>query len=105
MTRLDAAAGAAWGYDPAMRSMPTLLLLLSFPAGAIGYVVSSQLFAALALPEPALTFLVLFGPLLIAGLVMVPFLIPFFDRKAKEDLAAHRRRQESEAKGGDEAEE
>jgi hypothetical protein len=88
-----------------MRSMPTILLLLSFPAGAIGYVVSSQIFASLGLPEPAQTFVVLFAPLLIAGLVMVPFLVPFFDRKAKEDLAAYRRRQESEVKSDDEADE
>jgi hypothetical protein len=32
----------------------------------------------------------LFVPLLIGGLCMLPFLIPFVDRKAKQDLAAHR---------------
>jgi len=35
--------------------------------------------------------LVAFGSLFIAGLVMMPFLIPFFDSKAKQDLAAHAR--------------
>ena len=32
-------------------------------------------------------------PLFVAGLVMLPFLIPFFDRKAKADLAAYRQSQ------------
>jgi hypothetical protein len=74
-----------------VRSLPTILLILSFPAGAIGYAVAAGVLAGLPLAEPAHGFLVLFGPLFIAGLVMVPFLVPFFDRKAKEDLAAYRR--------------
>ena len=36
-------------------------------------------------------------PLLIGGLCMLPFLIPFFDRKAKQDLAAYRASQASAA--------
>ena len=43
--------------------------------------------------------LALFVPLLVAGLCMMPFLIPYLDRKAKADLAAHRR--EEAEKSGD----
>ena len=87
------------GYDPGMRALPTILLVLSFPAGLVGYTVAASVFSGMPLQEPLKGFLVLFGPLLIAGLVMVPFLIPFFDRKAKEDLAAHRRTKGSTADG------
>jgi hypothetical protein len=34
-------------------------------------------------------------PLFVAGLVMLPFLIPFFDRKAKQDLAEYARTREA----------
>ena len=34
--------------------------------------------------------LLIFVPLFVAGLCMVPFLIPFVDRMAKRDLEAHR---------------
>ena len=34
--------------------------------------------------------LLIFVPLLVAGLCMVPCLIPFVDRMAKRDLEAHR---------------
>jgi hypothetical protein len=40
---------------------------------------------------------VLFVPLLIAGLCMMPFIIPFLDRKAKQDLADYRRTQAANA--------
>jgi hypothetical protein len=39
--------------------------------------------------------LFLFVPLFLAGLFMLPFLIPFFDRKAKAALAEHARSQEA----------
>jgi hypothetical protein len=42
---------------------------------------------------------VLFVPLFAAGLVMVPFLIPFIDRKAKADLAAYRATQPTATHG------
>jgi hypothetical protein len=35
-------------------------------------------------------------PLFVAGLCMVPFLLPLFDRMAKRDLAAHRAQQAAE---------
>jgi hypothetical protein len=72
-------------------SLPTVLLILSFPAGALAYIGATQVLAALPLDRGISAFLVLVAPLFVAGLVMVPFLIPFFDRKAREDLAVHRR--------------
>ena len=51
------------------------------------------------MPEWLQGFLVLFAPLFVAGLVMIPFLIPFFDRKAKADLAEYRRATGSSADG------
>jgi hypothetical protein len=39
----------------------------------------------------------MFVPLLVGGLFMMPFLIPFFDRKAKQDLEAYRRSKETSA--------
>jgi hypothetical protein len=74
-----------------MRSLPTILLILSFPAGAVAYVVATRVLSSLALPAGIGEFLVLIAPLFVAGLVMVPFLIPWFDRKAKADLAEYRR--------------
>lgn len=68
--------------------MPTILLLLAFPAGAVGYLVGAAVLGAV-LPA-ALQGLVPFAALLVAGLLMLPLLIPFFDRKAKADLAAYR---------------
>jgi hypothetical protein len=44
----------------------------------------------MTLPPDARSLVVLFVPLFAAGLVMMPFLIPFIDRKAKADLAAYR---------------
>jgi hypothetical protein len=74
-----------------VRSLPTILLVLSFPAGALAYVVATWVLSALPLAEGLQGFLILVAPLFVAGLVMIPFLIPFFDRKAKADLAEHRR--------------
>ena len=53
------------------------------------------------MPNGLQEFLILIAPLFVAGLVMVPFLIPFFDRKAKADLAEHRRAMASAAEDGD----
>lgn len=78
-----------------MRSLPTILLILSFPAGAVAYVVAARILGDLPLDPGVRAFLVLLAPLFVAGLVMLPFLIPFFDRKAKADLAEHRRATES----------
>ena len=72
-------------------SRPTLLAILSLQAAAIGYAVSMAILTS-ALPVrggPA-DLLLIFVPLLVAGLCMVPFLIPYVDRMAKRDLEAHR---------------
>ncbi len=82
-----------------MRFVPNILLILSLPAGMAGYWVGVQVVSAV-LPDQALGIVMLFVPLLIAGLFMLPFLVPFIDRKAKQDLAAYRARQGSEEDGG-----
>jgi hypothetical protein len=82
-----------------MRFVPSILLVLSLPAGLLGYALAVWVIKAVA-PEQANGVLILFVPLLVAGLCMLPFLVPFFDRKAKADLAAYRRDQEASAKGG-----
>jgi hypothetical protein len=89
--RRDRRRGGPPGYDRRMRSLPTVLLILSLPAGAIAYVVATWMLSTLDLPNGLQQFLILIAPLFVAGLVMVPFLIPYFDRKAKADLADHRR--------------
>lgn len=81
--------------------LPEILLVLSLPAGAIGYALATRVLVFL-LPGAAQGILVLFVPLLVAGLCMLPFLVPFFDRKAKQDLEAHRRQQETAPKPRDE---
>ena len=79
-----------------MRShLPTIVLALSLPAGLIGWFVGS---AALQGLLPGNTgILALFVPLLVAGLCMMPFLIPWLDRKAKADLAEIQERRAREA--------
>ena len=73
-----------------MKAGPTILAILSLPAGAVGYVVSSALLSSLSLPPGLGDLLLIFVPLLIAGLCMVPFIAPALDRQAKRDLEAHR---------------
>lgn len=82
-----------------MRSMPTILLILSLPVGAVAYVLAAEFLGSLQLPEATRGFLVLLVPLFVAGLAMLPFLIPFFDRKAKADLAELARQREVAADG------
>src|SRR3954469_5090657 len=69
------------------RNVPTILLALSLPAGLLGYLLGGRLVAAVA---PGSTLVELFVPLFIAGLCMMPFLVPWLDRRAKADLAAIR---------------
>jgi flagellar biosynthesis protein FliQ len=69
---------------------PKILAILSLPAAVIGYAVGVAILSALPLPEGIADLALLFVPLLIAGLCMVPFLIPLVDRMAKRDLEAHR---------------
>lgn len=79
-----------------MKYMPEALAVLSLPAGAVGYIVTAQILGRLSLGGAG-DILMLFVPLLVAGLVMLPFLIPYFDRKAKQDLEVIRQRKAAEA--------
>lgn len=72
-----------------MPSTPTILLIVSIPAGILGYILGVRLIAALPLAPSVQQVLAMIVPLFIAGLCMLPFIIPFFDRMAKRDLAAH----------------
>jgi hypothetical protein len=76
-------------FEP-VKSRATVLAILSLPAAAIGYVVSSAILSALSMPIGAAELVLLIVPLFVAGLCMIPFLVPFMDRMAKRDLEAHR---------------
>jgi len=76
-----------------MPSRPTLLFILALPVGAVVYTVAARAIEELFPKEPILSLLI---PLFFAGLAMMPLIIPFFDRKAKQDLAEYRRQQETE---------
>jgi hypothetical protein len=82
-----------------MRHLPTILLVFALPAGIVGYAIGASLVTAL-LPGETLGILGAFVALFVAGLCMVPFLVPFIDRKAKADLASHRRDVALEAGNG-----
>src|SRR5689334_3942003 len=82
-----------------MPSLPTLLLVLSFPAGAVAYALTVQGLEALQLSGDGREIVMLFVPLFVAGLVMMPFLIPYIDRRAKQDLAAINRVKSDEPSG------
>jgi hypothetical protein len=77
--------------------MPLVLLILSLPVGAVVYALTAEVLDAMGLKDAGQGLLALFVPLFVAGLAMIPLLIPFFDRKAKADLAAYRRSQEAAA--------
>jgi hypothetical protein len=71
-----------------VRYLSAILLVLSLPAGALGYALGTRMVEAVAFPEPVQGILALFLPLFIGGLFMIPFVAVFFDRMAKRDLAA-----------------
>jgi hypothetical protein len=77
-----------------MPSRPTLLFILALPVGAVVYTAGARVMEELFPKEPILSLLI---PLFFAGLAMMPLIIPFFDRKARQDLAEYRRQQEAEA--------
>jgi hypothetical protein len=77
----------------------TILAILAFPAGVIGFAVTSAVLTGLGLPDA----LLLIVPLFVGGLCMAPFLLPLFDRMAKRDLAAHRAQQAADAADEDES--
>ena len=78
-----------------MTSAPIVLGILSLVAAAVGYAVAVAVLSALPLPKGLADLLMIFVPLLIAGLCMVPFLVPLVDRMAKRDLEAHRNSSEA----------
>jgi len=65
-----------------------LLLVVAIPVALGAYLLTGQVIAGLALPAGLHELLVIFLPLLIAGLCAVPFIAPFVDLKAKQALAA-----------------
>jgi hypothetical protein len=73
-----------------VKARTTILAILSLPAAALGYAVAVAVLSALPLPEGLDDLMLIFVPLLVAGLCMVPFLVPLVDRMAKRDLEAHR---------------
>ena len=82
------------------RHLPTILAMLSLPAGLAAYLVTGLILTNVA-PSLALTVVGLFVPLFVAGIVMIPFVAPWFDRRAKADLA--RIQAEREQRGPDDS--
>jgi hypothetical protein len=77
-------------------SKPTALAILAFPAGAIGYILTAAVLSGFALPSGVRDAMLMIVPLFVAGLCMMPLLLPLFDRMAKRDLAALRAQQAAE---------
>jgi hypothetical protein len=67
--------------------LPDILAVLSIPVGIAVYLATAAVIAAVA-PGLAPTIVGLFVPLFVAGVCIIPFVAPWFDRKAKADLAA-----------------
>ena len=80
-----------------MITRPKLFAILALPAGAIGYLVASTVLSGLDLADGMRNALLLFVPLFVAGLCMLPFFIPLFDAMAKRDLAEIHARQAADA--------
>jgi hypothetical protein len=68
------------------RRLPDLLAILSLPVGVAAYLLTGTVLQAVA-PSLSPTIVGLFVPLFVAGLCMIPFVAPWFDRRAKADLA------------------
>ena len=78
-----------------MSARTKIWAILALPAAVIGFAVSTAILSSL-LPRSGLAdLIILIVPVLIAGLCMVPFVIPALDAMAKRDLAAHRAATES----------
>src|SRR4026209_3013891 len=84
-------------------SRPTILAILALPAGAMGFVLTTNFLSGLGLPQGAEAVVLLLVPLFVAGLCMAPFLLPLFDRMAKRDLAAIRAQRAAESADGADA--
>jgi hypothetical protein len=80
---------------------PKLFALVALPAGAIGYLMASTILSGLDLADGVRNALLLFVPLFVAGLCMLPFFIPLFDAMAKRDLAEIQARRAAEGPTGD----
>jgi hypothetical protein len=80
---------------------PKLFAILALPAGAIGYAVASSILSGLDLADGVRNALLLFVPLFVAGLCMLPFFIPLFEAMAKRDLAEIHARRAGEDPPGD----
>ena len=64
-----------------------VLLVLAFPVGLAAYLITGSLLTSAGLAGAAGGLLLVFLPLLVAGLCALPLLIPFVDWKAKQALA------------------
>ena len=73
-----------------MKAAPIVLVVLALIAAVVGYAVAVAVLSALPLPKGLADLVILVVPVFIAGLCMVPFVAPLFDRMAKRDLEAHR---------------
>jgi uncharacterized protein YqgC (DUF456 family) len=78
------------------RYLRTALAILSLPAGLIGYLATAAVIGAVS-PALVTTIVGIFVPLFVAGLCMIPFIAPWFDAKAKEDLEHIRAMRERDA--------
>jgi len=73
-----------------VKASSIVLVVLALVAAVVGYAVSYVVISALPLPAGLAQLAVLFVPVFIAGLCMIPFVAPLLDRMAKRDLEAHR---------------
>jgi predicted lipid-binding transport protein (Tim44 family) len=64
-----------------------VLLVLAIPAALAAYLVTGTVLANLGLAGALGGLVVIFLPLLAAGLVSIPLIAPFIDAKAKQALA------------------
>ncbi|HEY3336546.1 MAG TPA: hypothetical protein VGK16_15035 [Candidatus Limnocylindrales bacterium] len=64
-----------------------LLLVLAVPVGLAAYLLTGSILIQLGFASVAGGLLLVFLPLLVAGLCAVPLLIPFIDFNAKQALA------------------
>ena len=75
-----------------MSTKAKVLAVLSLPAGLVGYLVAGTVLERLGIADDLGGLLLVFVPLFVAGLCMVPLIIPLVDEMAKRDLAAAPRR-------------
>jgi hypothetical protein len=78
------------------RHLPDILAVLSLPVGLAAYLLTGAFLAVIG-PGLATNIVGLFVPLFVAGLAMIPFIAPWFDRRAKADLAKIRADRERDA--------